>query len=140
MVPRQRQQRDEDAKADYGQVAVQQPGQNLERLEGPRPAVQPSRLGKNQVGAAAAVHGRCASQSGIAAAHLGWSRGHFTSGATTFVEEMTDANELGQQKLNTAIPEGDHGNLGSSNLRVYTIEAKQVKAGRLSHHLLRQHW
>lgn len=77
MVPRQRQQRDVDAEADHGQVAVQQPGQNLEGLEGPRPAVHPGRLGEDQVGAAAAVHGRRPPQSLAAAAHLECSRGHF---------------------------------------------------------------
>lgn len=95
MVPRQRQQRDVDAKADYGQVAVHQPGQHLERLEGPRPAVHPRRLGKNQFGLAAAVHGRRPPQSLTAAAHLEGSRSHFSGDAATFVEEMTYGNELG---------------------------------------------
>lgn len=45
MVPRQRQERDVDAEADYGQVAVQEPAQHLERLKGPRPAVYPRGLG-----------------------------------------------------------------------------------------------
>lgn len=79
VVPRQRQQGDVDAKADYGQVAEEQPGQNLERLEGPRPAVHPRRLGKDQLGPDAAVHGRRPSQPLTAAAHLEGSRGRFTS-------------------------------------------------------------
>lgn len=95
MVPRQRQQRDVDSKADYGQVAVHQPGQHLERLEGPRPAVHPRRLGKNQFGPAAAVHGRRPPQLLTAAAHLEGSRSHFSSDVATFVEEMTYGNELG---------------------------------------------
>lgn len=103
MVPRQREQRDVDAKADYGQVAVQQPGQNLERLEGPRPAVHPRRLGKDQFGPAAAVHGRRPSQSLTADAHLECSRGHFTSGEATFAEEMTYENELAIMDLHFVI-------------------------------------
>lgn len=77
VVPGQRQERDVDAEADDGQVAVQQPGQHLERLKGPRPTVHPGRLGEDELGPAAAVQGRRPSLSSTAAAHLECNSGHF---------------------------------------------------------------
>lgn len=79
MVPRQRQERDVDAEADYGQEAVQEPAQHLERLKGPRPAVYPRGLGKNEFGPADAVHGRRPSQSSTEAAHLEATQAIFTA-------------------------------------------------------------
>lgn len=78
MVPRQRQERDIDAEADDGEVAVQQPADHLESLRRPRPSVHPGRLGGDQLvsaaAAAAATHGRCASLPLTEAVHLGITR------------------------------------------------------------------
>lgn len=78
MVPWQRQKRDIDAKADYGEVAVQQPADHLESLRGPRPSVHPGRLGGDQLISTAAAHGRRAPQPLTAAVHLDGTKGEQT--------------------------------------------------------------
>lgn len=76
VAPRQRQQRDVDAKADDGQVAVQQPADHLEHLRGPGPPVHPGGFREDQlVSATAAVHRGRASQTLTEAAHLGGTGG-----------------------------------------------------------------
>ena len=70
MVPRWRQERDVDAKADYCKVAVKKPGNHLESLRGPRPSVHPGRFGGDQLVSTAAAQGRCASQPLTEAVHL----------------------------------------------------------------------
>lgn len=78
MAPRQRQKRDVDAEADYGEVAVQKPANHLETLRGPRPSVHPGRLGKDRLISTAATHRRCASHPLTETAHLDSTRGEQT--------------------------------------------------------------
>lgn len=70
MLPGQRQKRDIDAKADYGEIAVHHPANHLEGLRGPRPSVYPGGFGGDQLIFAAAMHGRRASQPLTEAVHL----------------------------------------------------------------------
>lgn len=70
MAPQMRQQRDVDSEADYGEVAVHQPPQNLQRLQGPRPSVDPGGLGGDQLVLAAASCGSRAPQPPSEAVHL----------------------------------------------------------------------
>lgn len=89
MVPWRRQKGDIDAEADDGEVAVQQPADHLESLRRPRPSVHPGRLGGDQlVSAAAATHGRRASQPLTEAVHLGSTR----RGEQMPSEEKTSSN------------------------------------------------
>lgn len=78
MVPRQRQKRDVDAEADYGEVAVQKPANHLETLRGPGPSVHPGRLGKDRLISTAATHRRCAPHPFTETAHLDSTRGEQT--------------------------------------------------------------
>lgn len=102
MVPRQRQKRDVDAETDYGKVAVDKPTQNLESLRGPRPAIHPGRLGKNELRLTAAMQGRCASQSLTETVHLEGTTEQTVwlyQSVATFAGEMSYENEMSKMMV-----------------------------------------
>lgn len=82
MFPRQRQKRDIDTKADYGEIAVHQPPNHLEGLRGPRPSVPSGRLGGDKLIFAAAKHGSCLSEPLTEAVHL-WCERRIRTGWST---------------------------------------------------------